>query len=51
MMWTRERETRMEEGVVGLVVRPVKPLLSIWTSKRDIGSIVRGQNIQNIVVR
>ena len=42
MMWTREREMRMEEGVVGLVVPPVTPLLSTWTSRGDIGNTVSG---------
>ena len=41
-MLVQEREMRMKEGVVGLVVPPVTPLLTIWTSKRDIGKIVRG---------
>ena len=42
MMRTREREIRMEEGVVGLVVPPVTPLLSTWNNGGGIGNTVRG---------
>ena len=36
MMWTRVRERKMEEGVVGLVVLPVNQPQLTWNSERDI---------------
>ena len=42
IMGTRKMEIRMEEGVAGLVVPPVTPLLSSWNNGGGIGNTVRG---------